>query len=185
MEVIIRPQRPGFKRPPAKFSGPRINDRIRVPEIRVIASDGEQLGIMSPMEAMRIADGEGLDLVEISPTAKPPVCKIMDYGKYKYEQQKKEHESKRKQVKVTVKEIKMRPNTDAHDIEFKMNHVRRFIEHKDKAKISIQFRGREMMHMDRAKEMLNKIVLDLADVAVAEMAPKLEGRTLSVILAPK
>ncbi len=162
-----------------------MNERIRVPEIRVIGSDGAQLGVMSPQEAMRLAMDEGLDLVEISPTAKPPVCKIMDYGKYKYEQQKKDQENKKKQVKVSVKEIKMRPNTDQHDIEFKMNHVRRFIADKDKAKLTIQFRGREIVHMDRAKEMLNKIVTDLADVAVAEAPPKLEGRTLSVILGPK
>lgn len=162
-----------------------MNDRIRVPEIRVIGSDGTQLGVMRPEDALKIAMDEGLDLVEISPTAKPPVCKIMDYGKHKYEQQKKEHESKKKQVKVIVKEIKMRPNTDQHDIEFKMNHVRRFIEQKDKAKITIQFRGREMMHMDRAKLTLTKIITALADIAEVEMTPRVEGRTLSVILAPK
>lgn len=162
-----------------------MNDRIRVPEVRVIASDGSQLGVMTPQDATRMAQDEGLDLVEISPTAKPPVCKIMDYGKYKYEKQKKEQQSRKHQVKIAVKEIKLRPNTDDHDIEFKMNHVRRFIADKDKAKISIQFRGREITHMSRAKAMLEKIVVDLADVAVAEMAPKLEGRTLSVILAPK
>lgn len=140
---------------------------------------------MSPAEAFRIAEEEGFDLVEISPNVKPPVCKIMDYGKYKYLQQKKTQESKKKQTKILVKEIKMRPNTDSHDIEFKMNHVRRFLQHKDKAKITIQFRGREMAHMDRARDILNKIVADLADVAVAEMSPKIEGRTLSIILAPK
>ncbi len=155
-----------------------------MPEIRVIGSDGSQLGVMTPMDAIRRAQDEGLDLVEISPTAKPPVCKIMDYGKYKYEKQKKEQQSKKHQVKIAVKEIKLRPNTDDHDIEFKMNHVRRFLADKDKAKISIQFRGREITHMDRAKAMLIKIIADLADVSEAESPPKLEGRTLSVILGP-
>lgn len=165
--------------------GPRMNDRIRVPQIRVIGSTGEQLGVMTPEEARRIAMDEGLDLVEISPTAKPPVCKIMDYGKHKYEKQKKEQENRKKQVKVVVKEIKLRPNTDSHDIEFKMNHVRRFIEDKDKAKITIQFRGREMAHMDRARANLKRIIDGLADIATPETEPRVEGRTLSVILGPK
>lgn len=179
-------RRPRFQRGrPRKERGPRMNDRIRVPEIRVIGAEGEQIGVVATSEALRMAEDVGLDLVEISPTAKPPVCKIMDYGKYKYEQQKKEHEKKKNQTKIVVKEIKMRPNTDRHDIEFKMNHVRRFLEKKDKAKITIQFRGREMMHMERARENLNHIVQQLADIAEPEMQPKVEGRTLSVILAPK
>lgn len=151
----------------------------------MIASDGAQLGVMTPSDAMKISEDEGLDLVEISPTAKPPVCKIMDYGKYKYELKKKEQQNKKKQVKISVKEIKLRPNTDAHDISYKMDHVRRFLQDKDKAKITIQFRGREIAYMDRAKQTLEKIVLDLADVGVAEMSPKVEGKTLSVILVPK
>lgn len=162
-----------------------MNDRIRVPQIRVIASDGEQLGVMTPDDARKMAQDEGLDLVEISPTAKPPVCKIMDYGKYKYDKQKKEHENKKRQTKVVVKEIKLRPNTDVHDIEFKMKHVRRFIEDKDKVKITVQFRGREMAHMDRARDNLKKIVEGLTDIAEAEQEPKVEGRTLSVMLQPK
>lgn len=140
---------------------------------------------MSPDEARKIAEEEGLDLVEISPTAKPPVCKIMDYGKYKYEKQKKEQESRKKQTKVVVKEIKLRPSTDVHDVNFKMKHVRRFLEHKDKAKIIIQFRGREMAHMNRGQEMLNRIISELSDVGQPEVAPRVEGRTLSVVLAPK
>ncbi len=178
-------RRPGGRGFRPRLTGPRINERIRVPEIRVIGSDGEQIGVMSTQEALRKAQDEGYDLVEISPTVKPPVCKIMDYGRYKYEKQKREHESKKKQTKVVVKEIKLRPNTDKHDIEFKMNHVRRFLEHKDKAKITVQFRGREMMHMNRARANLQNIIDALADVAELEMAPKIEGRTLSVILAPK
>lgn len=191
-DVINRPFQPGgfrrdFRRDfgGRKFDGPRINDRIRVPRVRVIGADGSQLGILTPQEAMKIASEDGLDLVEISPTADPPVCKIMDYGKYKYEKQKKLNESKKKQVVTQVKEIKLRPNTDDHDIEFKMNHVRRFLEQKDKAKITIQFRGREMQYVDRAKAMLVKIIKDLEAVAEAEVMPKIEGRTLSVILAPK
>lgn len=143
------------------------------------------MGVMTPSDAMKIAEEEGLDLVEISPTAKPPVCKIMDYGKYKYEQKKKEQQNKKKQVKISVKEIKLRPNTDVHDISYKMDHVRRFLQDKDKAKITIQFRGREIAYMDRARQTLEKIVLDLADVGVPELAPKVEGKTLSVILVPK
>ncbi|EKD50174.1 MAG: translation initiation factor IF-3 [uncultured bacterium] len=162
-----------------------MNDRIRVPEIRVIGSQGDQLGVMTPFDAYKLAQEEGLDLVEISPTAKPPVCKIMDYGKFKYEKQKKEQESKKKQIKVVVKEIKLRPATDKHDIEVKMNHVRRFIAEKDKAKITMQFRGREMMHMDRARETFAGIVQSLKDVAEPETSPKVEGRTLSVIMMPK
>jgi len=177
-------RRPSFKGRP-KDRGPRMNHMIRSPQIRVIDSDGEQLGLMTPDGARKLADEQGLDLVEISPNSKPPVCKIMDYGKYKYEKQKKEQESKKKQTKVVVKEIKMRPNTDVHDIDFKVKHVRRFIEHKDKAKITIQFRGREMAHMDRARENLTKIIEGLADIAEPEASPKVEGRTLSVILAPK
>jgi translation initiation factor IF-3 len=158
---------------------------IRAPKIRLIGSAGEQLGLYTPESALKMAEDEGLDLVEISPKSDPPVCKIMDYGKYKYEQQKKLQESKKKQTVTVVKEIKLRPTTDQHDLEFKMKHVRRFIEDKDKAKITIQFRGREMAYVERAKATLNKIVADLIDIAVAESSPKVEGRTLSVILAPK
>lgn len=139
---------------------------------------------MTPDGALKLAEEAGLDLVEISPNAKPPVCKIMDYGKFKYEKQKKEQENKKRQVKISIKEIKLRPNTDAHDIGFKVNHIRRFIEDKDKAKITVQFRGREMAHMERAKGNLNKIIESLADIAEPEAPPKVEGRTLSVIIAP-
>lgn len=167
-----------------KHSGPRMNHHIRVPEIRVIGSDGAQLGIMTPRDAMGLAQEEGLDLVEISPQAKPPVCKIMDYGKHKYEQQKKEQENKKKQVKISVKEIKLRPNTDTHDLEFKMKHVRRFIDDGDKVKVTIQFRGREMMFKDRGREILLGLVEDLKDVAEPETNPKMEGRTMSVVMGP-
>lgn len=181
-----RPGGGGFNRDRRDFhKGPRINDRIRVPKVRLIGADGDQLGIMTHQEAMKIADEYGLDLVEISPTADPPVCKIMDYGKYKYELQKKQQESKKKQTVVTLKEIKLRPNTDQHDLDFKLNHVRRFLEQKDKAKITIQFRGREMMHADRARKTMTKIIEDIKDVGEPEKPPHMEGRTLSVIIAPK
>lgn len=162
-----------------------MNHRIRIPKIRVIASDGSQLGVLDTKEALRIAGDEGLDLVEISPNAEPPVCKIMDYGKYKYEQQKKTQENKKKQTKVALKEVKLRPNTDVHDLGFKLKHARRFLEGKDKAKISMQFRGREMAHIDRGKETMKKIIEELADVGTPEREPKMEGRTLTMILMPK
>lgn len=167
-----------------KPTGPRMNDRIRVLKVRVIDANGEQLGVLLTRAALDRAIEMGLDLVEISPTADPPVCKIMDYGKYKYEQQKKEQASKKRQTVVSVKEIKLRPNTDKHDLEFKLNHVRKFLEHKDKAKITIQLRGREMMFKERAHEIMNEIVAKLKGVGEPEQPPKMEGRTLSVIITP-
>lgn len=187
--IIARPFFAGGRRTDFRgrgsFSGPRINERIRVPRVRVIAADGEQLGIMAPLDAYKIAVEQGYDLVEISPTADPPVCKIMDYGKYKYEEQKKKQESKKKQIVVTVKEIKLRPNIDTHDYDFKMKHIRRFLAQKDKAKVTMQFRGREMMYVDRGKAVLNKIIKDVEDLGAPEKAPKMEGRSLSVIVQPK
>ena len=158
---------------------------IRIPKVRVVAEDGEQLGIMLTEMALKRAMDAGLDLVEVASTANPPVCKIMDYGKFKYQQQKKKQESKKHQVVTVVKEIKLRPNTDDHDLDFKMKHAKRFIEEKDKVKITMQFRGREMMFLDRGKETLNKIVTDFDEIAEVEMPPQKEGRTLSVILAPR
>lgn len=178
-------RREPFGQRKGQFSGPRINFRIRVPKVRVIAADGEQLGILLTSEALKIAEEQGYDLVEVSPNAEPPVCKIMDFGKYKYEEQKKKQESKKKQTVVVVKEIKLRPNTDTHDIDFKMKHIRRFLEGKDKAKVTMQFRGREMMYVDRGKEVLKKIISDVADLGTPEREPRMEGRMLSVILQPK
>ncbi len=168
-----------------KPSGPRMNFNIRVPQIRLIASDGKQLGIFATDGAIKMAQEEGLDLVEIDPNSKPPVCKVMDYGKYKYTLQKKQHENKKRQVIVHVKEIKVRPNIDEHDMEFKLRHVRRFLGDKDKAKITVQFRGREMQHIDRARDILNRFLKGTEDVAAVEMPAKVEGRTLSMILMPK
>ena len=158
---------------------------IRVHQVRLIGSDGKQLGIFATEGAIKLAQEENLDLVEIDPNSKPPVCKIMDYGKYKYQLQKRQHESKKHQVVVHVKEIKMRPNIDEHDIQFKIRHIIRFLEDKDKAKVTIQFRGREMQHINRAREVLDRVVKETESVSEIEMPPKVEGRTLSMVLMPK
>jgi translation initiation factor IF-3 len=161
-----------------------MNRMIRIPQIRLIGADGEQLGIFQTDKALSMAQDQGLDLVEISPNAKPPVCKIMDYGKYKYQQQKKQHENKKHQVKIQVKEVKVRPNIDDHDLMVKIKHVRRFLEGNDKAKVSVQFRGRENLHVDRGEQVVDKIIEEVKDLGEAESRPKKEGKTLSVILAP-
>lgn len=166
-------------------SGPRMNYQIRIPQIRLIASDGKQLGLFSTDAAIKMAQEEGLDLVEIDPNAKPPVCKIMDYGKFKYTKQKQQHQSRKNQVIVHLKEIKLRPNIGEHDLEFKVRHVRRFLEEKDKAKITVQFRGREIQHVNLAREVLDKVLKQIEDVGAVEVAPKLEGKNLSMILMPK
>ncbi|MBI4367170.1 MAG: translation initiation factor IF-3 [Deltaproteobacteria bacterium] len=162
----------------------RVNRRVRVPEIRLIGPDGAQLGVFQTLDAMRKAEEFGLDLVEISPTARPPVCKIMDYGKYKYEQAKRMHEARKHQVVVHTKEVKMRPVTDQHDFATKVKHIRRFLTDGNKAKVTIQFRGREMMHRELGQEMLRKVVTEMGPLAAVEQMPKFEGRFLSLILAP-
>ncbi len=136
------------------------------------------------MDAIKLADERGYDLVEISPTARPPVCKIMDYGKYKYEMAKKAHEAKRHQVVVHVKEVKMRPSTDEHDLQTKIKHIRRFIEGGNKAKVTVQFRGREMSHRELGQRVIEKVVTNIGELAVVEQPPKMEGRFLTTILAP-
>jgi translation initiation factor IF-3 len=162
----------------------RTNRRIRAREVRVVGSDGGQLGVMPLEAALARAREEGLDLVEISPMASPPVCKIMDYGKFKYEEKKKASESKRAQLKVELKEVKLRPKTEEHDYEFKVRNTRRFIEEGNKAKIVIQFRGREITHREQGTVILNDVATDLKDVAVVEQAPRMEGRLMFMILAP-
>lgn len=161
-----------------------MNGQIRVPQIRLIASDGRQMGLFATDGAIKLAIEESLDLVEVDPNGKPPVCKIMDYGKYKYQLQKKQHESKKHQVVVHLKEIKMRPNIEEHDIQFKIRHVRRFLEEKDKVKITIQFRGREMQHIERARVVIDRVLKETGDVGEVEMPPKVEGKTLSMVLMP-
>jgi translation initiation factor IF-3 len=158
---------------------------IRARELRVIGVEGEQLGILQRGDAIALAKEGGLDLVEVAATSDPPVCRVMDYGKYKYEQQKKKQEAKKKQTVVQIKEIKVRPKTDDHDYETKLRHIRRFLEDGDRCKISVFFRGREIVHKDRGVDMLDRVVRDLADIAKVEQESHAEGRTLQMLLVPK
>ena len=160
----------------------RVNERIRVREIRVIDDSGAQLGIMPPPQALTIAKQKGLDLVEISPTANPPVCRIMDFGKYQYQEQKRAREAKRHQKVILVKEIKFRPKVDEHDYQFKKKHIERFLEEGDKVKATIFFRGREMAHPDIGRRILERLIQDLSEVAVAETTPRMEGNQIHTIL---
>ncbi|MCP3136279.1 translation initiation factor IF-3 [Pyxidicoccus xibeiensis] len=162
----------------------RTNRRIRAREVRVVGSDGGQLGVMPLEAALEQARTEGLDLVEISPMASPPVCKIMDYGKFKYEEKKKASEAKRAQVTVLLKEVKLRPKTEEHDYEFKVRNMRRFIEDGNKAKVVIQFRGREITHKEQGTAILDDVAKDLKEVAIVEQPPRMEGRLMFMILAP-
>lgn len=168
----------------SKDRGPRVNYQIKITPVRIIDEEGEQLGIMAIDEARSIADERGLDLVEVAPNARPPVCKIMDYGRYKYEQAKKDKLAKKKQHQVTVKEMKFRPKIDDHDYEYKVAHVREFLEKGDKAKLTIMFRGREMMHQEFGEAILERVKEDLADVSIVEQEPKSEGRNMTMVLAP-
>lgn len=162
-----------------------INEQIRDKEVRVIGEAGEQLGVMPVREAMRLAEEAGVDLVKIAPTAKPPVCKIVDYGKFKYEQTRKEKEAKKKQRVIEIKEIRLSPNIDTNDLNTKMNAARKFITKGDKVKITLRFRGREMAHMYNSKYILDDFAKNLADIAVIEKAPKVEGRSMTMFLAEK
>jgi translation initiation factor IF-3 len=163
----------------------RVNHRIRVPEVRVIAANGDMLGVMATHEAMRMAQDQALDLVEVNPKAEPPVCKILDFGKYKYEEKKKSAEAKRKQTVVDVKEIKLRPKTDDHDIDFKVKAARRFLETGHKVKFTVRFRGLEITHPEKAQEQLNLIVPQLEDIANVETRPTMEARAMTLMIAPK
>ena len=165
--------------------GIRVNDRIRIKEVRVISPDGTQLGILPIEQALQTAYSQNLDLVEVAPEARPPVCRIMDYGKYRYEQSKKAREARKKQTIIELKEIKLRPKTEEHDFQFKARNAERFLKEGNKAKVTMMFRGREMIRMDRGKALLNRFVEALKDVAVVEQAPKIEGRNMTLILAPK
>ena len=164
----------------------RVNGRIRAREVRVImGSTGEQLGVMKLTDALRKAQGLGLDLVEIAPTATPPVCKIIDFGKYQYEAKKKANEAKKKQVTITVKEVKFRPGTDDHDYDYRMKHAREWLSGGDKVKATIWFRGREMTHRELGSRILAKLEQDLADVGEVEARPRMEGNQMFIILGPK
>ncbi len=163
----------------------RINDRIRVAQVRVIDDAGEQLGIMETRDAIRAAREQGLDLVEVAPNADPPVCRIIDYGKYQYEAKKKAHEAKKKQVIITVKEVKFRPGTDDHDYDFKANNAKRWLQDGDKVKATIFFRGREMAHRELGAELLQRLEKDLAEVGEVETRPRMEGNQMFFIFTPK
>ena len=162
-----------------------INEQIRDKEVRLIGEDGEQLGIVSAKEALKIAEDAGLDLVKIAPNAKPPVCKVIDYGKYRYELARKEKDAKKKQKTVELKEIRLSPNIEANDLNTKMNAARKFLAKGDKVKITLRFRGREMAHMNNSKHILDDFAENLSDVAVVEKAPKIEGRSIGMVLAEK
>ena len=162
-----------------------INEQIRDKEVRVIGEDGEQLGIMSSRDAQKLADDAGLDLVKIAPTAKPPVCKIVDYGKYKYDMMRKEKEAKKKQRTIEVKEIRLSPNIDTNDLNTKINAARKFLSKGDKVKVTLRFRGREMAHMNSSKHILDDFAEALAEIAVVEKPAKVEGRSMAMFLAEK
>ena len=162
-----------------------INEQIRDREVRLIGANGDQLGIVSSREAQKIADEAGLDLVKIAPNAKPPVCKVIDYGKYRYEQARKEKDAKKKQKTVELKEIRLSPNIEANDLNTKMNAAKKFLAKGNKVKITLRFRGREMAHMNASKHILDDFAENLAEVSVVEKAPKIEGRSISMVLAEK
>ncbi len=162
-----------------------INEQIRDKEVRLIGENGEQLGIMSAREAMKIAEEAELDLVKIAPAAKPPVCKIVDYGKYRYEQIRKEKEARKKQKIIEIKEIRLSPNIDTNDLNTKVNAARKFLTKGDKVKITLRFRGREMAHMNNSRHILDDIAESLSDIAVVEKAPKVEGRSMTMFLTEK
>jgi translation initiation factor IF-3 len=161
-----------------------VNDRIRSNEIRLIGAEGENVGVVTPARGMVLAQEAGLDLVEISPNAEPPVCKIMDFGKYKYETQKRESEARKKQKIIEVKEVKFRPNTDIHDYAVKMRNVFRFLENGDKVKITLRFRGREMAHQDLGRQLLERVAADTTEVGKVENMPKMEGRQMVMMIGP-
>ena len=162
-----------------------INGQIRDKEVRLIVNDGEQLGVMSAREAQKLADEAGLDLVKISPKAKPPVCKIIDYGKYKYEQTRKEKLAKKKQKVIDVKEVRMSPNIDTNDLNTKINHAKKFLAKGARVKVTLRFRGRELAHVNASKYILDDFAKALEDVATIDKKPKFEGRSMTMFLAPK
>lgn len=163
----------------------RVNGEISAPEVRLVKDDGEQLGVVSLSTALSIADEAGLDLVEIAPLAQPPVCKVMDFGKFKYQEQKKAHEARLKQKQVQVKEVKLRPGTDENDYQIKLRNLKRFLGEGDKAKVTLRFRGREMAHQEIGMRQLERIRADLEEIAVVEQMPKMEGRQMVMVIGPK
>ena len=162
-----------------------INWEIKAPEVRVIDPDGKQVGVLSVKEAIRIAEERGMDLVEVAPNSQPPVCRIMNYGKYKYQQSKRTQEARKHQTVIRIKEVKVRPRTEEHDFQFKLRHVKRFLDEGNKVKISMLFRGREIAHPEFGKEVLNRFIEEVKEMTVIEQSPRLEGRNMVMILAPK
>ena len=167
-----------------KDRGPRSNNRINSPEVQVIGSNGENLGILNTNKAIAMAKEEGLDLIEIAPNAKPPVCKIIDMGKFKYEAQKKANKAKKKQKKIELKEIKLRPVTEVHDYNFKLKNAQKFLAKGDKVKFTIRFKGRELMHSNLGSDLMNRIQEDIKSVGKVEMSPKFEGRQMIMVIQP-
>ena len=174
-----------FDRQPPERDPTRINERIRVPEVRLIDENGQQVGIMRTQEALRQAQDRDLDLVEVAPDAKPPVCRILDYSKYKYEQNQKQKAARKHQQQINVREIKFRPKIAQHDYDTKKGHVERFLKSRDKVKVTIMFRGREMAHPERGEMILNRLAEDLGELAVIEQRPQQDGRNMTMMLAPQ
>ncbi|MEH6629803.1 MAG: translation initiation factor IF-3 [Halopseudomonas aestusnigri] len=170
---------------PPRIDGPRVNERITVNSVRLVDADGEQVGVVPTRDAQKRAFDAGLDLVEVSPNADPPVCKIMDYGRFRFETQKKKNEARKKQKIVELKELKVRPNIDTHDYDVKMRAAEKFISAGDKVKVTMRFRGREITHQEVGLEVLRRIETDLIEIAKTELHPKMEGRQMIMILAPK
>ena len=174
-----------FDRQPPERDTTRINERIRVPEVRLIDENGQQVGIMKTSEALRYAESRELDLVEVAPDAKPPVCRVLDYSKYKYEQIQKQKAARRHQQQINVREIKFRPKIAQHDYDTKKGHVERFLRARDKVKITIMFRGREMAHPERGEMILNRLAEELDGLAIVEQRPQQDGRNMTMLLAPQ
>ncbi len=173
-----------FDRQPPERDTTRINERIRVPEVRLIDETGQQVGIMRTSEALRYAQDRDLDLVEVAPDAKPPVCRVLDYSKYKYEQAQKQKAARKHQQQITIREIKFRPKIAQHDYDTKKGHVERFLRHKDKVKITIMFRGREVTHPERGRMILDRLAEELAELAIVEQRPQQDGRNMTMMLGP-
>jgi translation initiation factor IF-3 len=163
----------------------RVNERIRVPQVRVIGEDGSQIGVLPVREALSLAQSKGLDLVEVAATSRPPVCRIMDYGKFKYEQNRRARKAKKKQHQMQLKEVKMRPKIEGHDYDFKIVHAREFLAERDKVKLTVTFRGREIAHQDLGYKLIQRAIADLAEHATVESPPRSEGRTLTAVLMPR
>jgi len=181
---LPRPRFPRGQIPNQSKDEHRINERIRVPQVRLIDEKGGQVGIVNTQEALQMARDKGLDLMEVSPNANPPVCKICDYGKFKYEKKKQDHKAKKKQTVIKVKEVQLRPQTEKHDLDYKFKNVRDFLEEGDKAKITIMFRGREITYVDQGFKIMRELIELVKDVGSVEAPPKLEGKKLIMVLAP-